>query len=292
MKRASSGGFTLVESMIVLGVTGVLFVSLVAMVSGQQSKARFKSSMTDITTQIQSQINEVSSGYYPNAGNFGCYMSSGSLVATTTEAARIRAQGENNDCTFLGRAMMFGIPGTDPQEYIVQTLVGLRRTQTGAEPTNLSEANLSVLAKSSSSLSAWPELGDKKRLQFGTEIAWMKSEDGGAGGSDKAIVGFAIVSSPDGQLTFDQNSSLVSGTVMPVIIPISKVGVTANPGVTQPAGVSMISAALRGGASASDGPIQICFRSGTTNQSGKVTIGSNDSSTSIELVIYNNQDCS
>ena len=291
MKRVSSRGFTLVESMIVLGVTGVLFVSMAGLVSGQQSKSRFKSAMTDITTQIQSQINEVSSGYYPNTGGFGCYMSSGSLVATT-EASRVKAQGENNDCTFLGRAMMFGVPGTDPQQYTVQTLVGLRRTQTGSEPLNLTEANVSVLDRGSGSPITWPTRADTKILQFGTEVAWMKSEDGGPGGSDEAIVGLAIVSSPDGQITFDLTSSIESGTVMPVIIPIPKAYATANPGVTQTEGVNMILTALRGGASASDGPIQLCFRSGTTNQSGKVTIGSNNSSTSIELVIYNTQDCS
>lgn len=290
MKRVSSGGFTLVESMIVLGVTGVLFVSMVGLVSGQQSKSRFKSAMTDITTQIQSQINEVSSGYYPNTGGFGCYMSSGTLVAST-QASRIKAQGENNDCTFLGRAMMFGIPNTDPQEYVVQTLVGLRKTQTGSEPLNLTEANVSVLDQGASPVSNWPTMGDVKRLQFGTEVAWMKSEDGGVGGTDEAIVGLAIVSSPDGQLTFDQTSSIESGTVMPVIIPIPKTPSVVTPGASRAAGVDMIKAALRGGASASDGPIQLCFRSGTTNQSGKVTIGSNDSSTSIELVLYNTQDC-
>lgn len=290
MKRVSSGGFTLVESMIVLGVTGVLFVSMAGLVSGQQAKSRFKSAMTDITTQIQSQINEVSSGYYPNSGGFGCYMSSGSLVATT-QPSQIKAQGENSDCTFLGRAMLFGVPNTDPQEYMVQTLLGLRRTPAGTEPTTLTEANLSVLDRGSGYPSTWPSMGDTKMLKFGTEVVWMKSEDGGVGATDEAIIGFAIVSAPDGQITFDQTSSIESGTVMPVIIPIPKLSAVATPGVDRMSGVDMATTALRGGASASDGPIQLCFRSGTTNQSGKVTIGSNDSSTSIELVIYNTQDC-
>jgi type II secretory pathway pseudopilin PulG len=45
MRRESSGGFTMVETMIVLGITGVMFVSMASMISGQQSKARFKSAI-------------------------------------------------------------------------------------------------------------------------------------------------------------------------------------------------------------------------------------------------------
>lgn len=296
MKRVSSGGFTIVETMIVLGVSGVLFLSLVALVSGQQGKARFKSAMSDVTTQIQSQINEVATGYYPNQANFKCSALGGTIfIQSGTDK-----QGTNKDCTFLGRAIMYGVPGTDPQEYRIQTLVGLRKTALGGEPTSLREAATRVLSPGNVINAAWPDLSSAKTLQYGVEVVWMRSRNGNGPGSPERIAGFAIVSAPNNQLTFNQNGSLESGTVVTSIIPIPHNNLRPDPGVTAKEGADLIVRALglpisdptALAADSSDGPIDICFRSGTTNQSSLVTIGLNNSTTSIESVVFNTADCS
>ena len=296
MKRSASGGFTLVESMIVLGVTGVLFISLAGMVAGQQAKARFKSSMTDITTQIQSQINEVSSGFYPNTGNFRCQAASGNPVVSNG----VSSLGENSDCTYLGRAMMYGIPGTDPEQYKIQTLIGLRRTLAGKEPLTLREARTQVLDRGNAynNVASWPQLATTKNLQQGTEVVWMRSLNGAGIGVAERIAGFAIVAAPNQQLTINANNSVESGTIVPTIIPIPNATANPEPGVSEREGVDLIIRSLGGPpsgtpitADAADGPIQICFKSGTTNQSGLVTIGTNNSTTSVEFIMLNSQDC-
>lgn len=296
MKRAASGGFTIVESMVVLGVTGVLFVSLVGMVAGQQSKARFKASMTDITTQIQSQINEVATGFYSTADTFRCTAVGGNLFVS----GQVTEQGTNAGCTFLGRAMMYGIPGTDPEEYDIQTLVGLQRNAAGQEPKTMQEAGTRVLDRGLvyNSTAPWPNsLTTTKTLQYGTEIAWMRSDNGAQPGQER-IVGIAIVSAPNQQIAYDQNGSTESGTVIPSIIPIPYSGPAGGTGgVSRAQGVDLITRSLGVtanaiAADASDGPVEICFKSGTTNQSGLVTIGRNNSTTSIEMNIFNTLDCS
>lgn len=298
MKRCASGGFTLVESMIVLAVSGVLFISLASMVAGQQSKARFRASMTDITTQIQSQVNEVSTGFYPNGGDFRCQSVSGNPVASNG----VSALGENADCTFLGRAMMYGIPGTDPEEYRIQTLIGLRRTLMGREPLTLREARTQVLARGNTynNVTTWPERATSKSLQQGTRVAWMCNR-GGFGAScsgGSRIAGFAIVAAPNQQLSLNANNAVESGTIVPSIIPIPKPTASANPGVSEREGVDLIIRSLGGppfgtpiATDASDGPIRLCFVSGTSNQSGLVTIGMNNSTTSIDSIILNSADC-
>lgn len=62
MKRGVAGGFTIVETMIVLAVSGVLFISMVGVIQGQQNKIQFKNSMTDVVSQVQSIIGQVSTG--------------------------------------------------------------------------------------------------------------------------------------------------------------------------------------------------------------------------------------
>lgn len=299
MKRAFSGGFTIVETMIVLGVSGVLFLSLAALVSGQQGKARFKASLTDVTTQIQSQINEVSTGYYPNLNDFQCSGVGGVVVVQPG----VNEQGTNRECTYLGRAMMYGIPNTDPQEYRIQTLVGLRKTTLGREPTTIRETALRVLAPGNTTTSLWPNWPDRsstKLLQHGLEVVWMRSRNGGGPGIAERISGFAIVASPNNQLVVNQNGSLESGSVVTSIIPIPHSNVGSDAGVSPREGVDLIVRSLglpmsnpnALAAEPSDGPIDICFRSGTTSQSALVTIGLNNSTTSIESVVYNSQDCS
>lgn len=284
--------------MIVLGVTGVLFISLAGVVAGQQAKARFKASMTDITTQIQSQINEVATGFYPVTGTFRCYAGPTGPVATTSMP---RSLGENSDCTFLGRAMMYGIvPATDPEQYRIQTLIGLRRTSVGREPMTTREARTQVLASGTAHnlASTWPLLGTTKQLQQGTRVAWMRSLNGGGVGVPERIAGFAIIAAPNQQLTLNANNSVESGTIVPSIIPIPNALAGPTPGVSERDGVDLIIRSLgipqtgtQIPADASDGPIQICFVSGTTQQSGLVTIGTNNSTTSVEFIILNNQTC-
>lgn len=293
----SSGGFTIVESMIVLGVTGVLFLSLVGMVSGQQSKARFKASMTDITTQIQSQINEVATGFYPSQANFSC-SGAGGVVSISAGASTL---GTNGGCTYLGRAMMYATsPVTaDNEEYVIQTLVGVRKTALGRDPADLREASTRALARGVSTNNVgWPPAVDGstlKTLYHGTQLVSMNSLNGGPG--VEKIAGFAIVAAPNQQLTFNTVGSTESGTIVPSIIPIPYEGVPSGVGVSPAEGVDLINRSLGiiGGtaipADASDGPIEMCFRSGTTNQSGKVTIGRNNSTTSVEFTIHSNGNC-
>ena len=97
-------GFTIVEVMIVLAITGGLFISAAVMISGRTNKAQFEQSINQITAQLRQSINEVSTGYYPNRG-FQCQANGAtvSITAGTTE------QGTNSGCMLLGKALQFGV---------------------------------------------------------------------------------------------------------------------------------------------------------------------------------------
>lgn len=57
-------GFTIVETMIVLGITGVLFVSVSLLISGQTERYRYRDSMYRLQQQVQDQINDVQTGQF------------------------------------------------------------------------------------------------------------------------------------------------------------------------------------------------------------------------------------
>ncbi len=68
----SDNGYTIVEAMIFLAVSGVLFVSAMAAVSGQQQKTQFYQSIRDLDSNIRDKINEVGSGTFGNSLNLKC----------------------------------------------------------------------------------------------------------------------------------------------------------------------------------------------------------------------------
>lgn len=64
-------GFTIVETMIVLGVTGVLFVSVSLLISGQTERYRYRDSMYRLQQQVQAHINDVQSGQFYTVSGAG-----------------------------------------------------------------------------------------------------------------------------------------------------------------------------------------------------------------------------
>ena len=67
-----TGGFTIVETLIVLAVSGLLLISAIVMISGRTNKTQFTTAANDLKQSLEQVINEISSGYFPNANNFQC----------------------------------------------------------------------------------------------------------------------------------------------------------------------------------------------------------------------------
>ncbi|MBX7263414.1 MAG: type II secretion system GspH family protein [Chitinophagaceae bacterium] len=62
-------GFTIVEALIVLAVTGMLFVSTSFLIRGQIEKVRYQDSMRQLQQMVQNTIDDVENGYL--TGNTG-----------------------------------------------------------------------------------------------------------------------------------------------------------------------------------------------------------------------------
>lgn len=132
----SLAGFTIVETMIVLAVSGFLIVSALLMVGGQQQKAQFNQSVRDLDSKIQDVINDISSGYYQSFGtSYICYISMASppiayprFATAIGGAGPNPGQGANNGCTSVGRVIQFGVAGTNRQGFNIYTIAGRRNT--------------------------------------------------------------------------------------------------------------------------------------------------------------------
>jgi type II secretory pathway pseudopilin PulG len=131
-RRQSAAGFTIVETLIVLAVTGTLFASAATLINGRQAKTQFQTGINAAKQQMQQVINESASGFFPGGG-FNCTGSIGGQPSFTIGA---NAQGTNSGCTFVGKAVQLAPQGASAT-YVVYPLVGNRREVSGDNVTSI-----------------------------------------------------------------------------------------------------------------------------------------------------------
>jgi type II secretory pathway pseudopilin PulG len=270
-----TAGFTIVETMIVLAVTGGLFVAIAVTLSGRQNAAEFSHSIQSAQSRIQQVIDQVSAGFYPNNGDFTCMAAGGNVQFGGSSSS----QGTNQDCVFLGKVIQFGVHGTDPEQYNVYTVAGLRGYGTGATSPfqNVSPAVVGV----GSNYTGYSLSGT---LEYGLTTLWVKSN-----GTDVGAVGFLMEPG-----TLDSTTgSYASGGQQIDLVPLP--GTSLNQTINSTA--AAIDNRLQDPNLTADAPInppggvQICLVSGATNQSGLITIGGSGRQLLVKLDIKNNGTC-
>ena len=256
--RKTEHGFTIIEVMIVLAVTGVLFVSITATLQGKRQKTEFAQAINSIKAEIEQSISEVQTGYYPSSASFSCAGGVVSLSGAPTE------QGANKSCIFLGKVLQFGKGyGVDPERYGVYTLTGQRDQATfaGSNPVIVNNESTQAI----------------KPLQFGLSVVRMN-----VGGGGPAVGAVAFVPS------FGQKGSLLYGSQADN--DVVAVGTTLGN-----ADKSVINGQLAPSYNARLNPpggIEICFRDGyNENQSGLITIGGSGGTSTVSLSIKGTGNC-
>lgn len=133
--RGQGAGFTIVETMIFLAISGGLLVSAMALVGSQQRRTEFQAAVRDFDSKLQTALNNVASGYYNSRGDTVCTVVGGFPDPHTGGAPD--SQGTNAGCTFIGQVITF-VPNDD--KATIYSVAGLR-LNAGKEVTKLSDAN-------------------------------------------------------------------------------------------------------------------------------------------------------
>lgn len=168
--RHESRGYTILEVMLFLAISGVMFIMAAAFVSGKQSKSEFRQGINDINTQVQQVMNDVSNGFYPSNNNFICKVIGGAAPQLT--AGTGAGQGANTGCIFLGKVMQFRVAGSDGKDYNVFSVAG---RQYKVSPADGTLSTTFAEAQPVPVYGAGFDLTDKKTLQWGVRVTSMKS---------------------------------------------------------------------------------------------------------------------
>lgn len=271
------GGFTILEVLIVLAVTSVLFVSAAILIAGRQNRTAFEQAVRNIQSQIQAVIDEVVVGHYPNTGNLRCVAGSNGPIIT----AGTSGQGTNGDCIFMGRVIQFGVADTDPEQFKTYTIAGLRIGANGDEVRVKSDAFPTLVAPSLTQ-PAVPDGTITGILEYGLTTRFVEA------GNPAVQVGGISIWQSLAVSSGTADSALASGTQATHIGAIT--GTTL--GMTQGQFVAAANASLGTVPLDNADGIRLCFVSGGTDQSGLITIGGNQRRLDVTLDIKSNRTCS
>jgi len=116
-------GYTIVEVMIVLAVSGVMLLIASQFINGKQAKTSFTQGVNDIAARLQQTINDVADGQYSDV-SIDCQAVPGGLQLNPGTGD---TQGRQSGCVFMGKMYYFYNNGTPtPQNYEIFSLVGAR----------------------------------------------------------------------------------------------------------------------------------------------------------------------
>lgn len=269
-------GFTIIEVLIVLAVSGALFLSAILLVNGRQHVTAFNQSIRNLQTELQQVVNEVGSGYYANNGSIACDKGGpgGGVLLTSATGTE---QGANMNCLFLGKAIQFAVGNTDPEVYNVYTIVGLRGSA-AVPSTDLATARARLIARTTSESSSTipPNAFETKKLQYGLTVseAYRATHLSTSHGSVGIASKLGVIGTGDASQQVD-------------VVPIAGSTLHASSEV----GVGQINAALLTATPNPTNSIDICFNSAGSNQSGLISIGGSGRQGTVKLQIFSTKDC-
>lgn len=255
----SAAGYTIVEAMIFLSITGLLFVAAALYISGQQEKAYFTDATRDAHTRIEDLGNDVGAGFIPQKGEFQCTVSGPGNPPQLIHTPGIPyQQGQNPGCVFLGKVIKFE---QDSSKYTVISVAGNSRNSADQEVKSFAEAHPTpVIPGAFTPGIDMTETGEFKNGLIVTRIVYQPVR----GGPFYDIGAFGMFT------TFPQvsgTSNLVSGTQNVMVVPI----------VNSTLGESVADTASRiSGINESDAnpyTFMMCFRHGQGGKKVAIALG-------------------
>jgi len=159
MGTHSKPGFTIIETMLVLAITGVLIAGLLVGIGTSIGVQRYNDAVTTFKALLQDQYSKVSNVSNDRDNSWTCDAS-----ATPAQGSGGLAPGQS-DCVLLGRYV-----GIVDGDISMATVVGYQNA-TGASTSDIQTVKDNyTLGLSQSSV-------DKKTLEWGTKIAWPQPRD-------------------------------------------------------------------------------------------------------------------
>lgn len=99
------GGYTIIEVMIVLTVSGIIFVAGITVLSGQSNETAFEQGMQDANSELATRIRGAASSQFFNSQGYDCKTTGIPPRATLSSGSTGNSGSQNQDCVVIGIAI-------------------------------------------------------------------------------------------------------------------------------------------------------------------------------------------
>ncbi|MEK7471957.1 MAG: type II secretion system protein [Patescibacteria group bacterium] len=264
------GGFTIVETLMVLAVTSIIFVAVIGSVTDRQNRIQFSQGMRDINSNISDVLNDVTTGFFPTTPGLTCTAGSNNNPPQLGyNASTGDTTGARKDCVFAGKVIQIGTD-TSASLGFVYSMAGRRLTANSNDVANFAELQPVVIDSKntdnvtiSAGISNIDATGGLS-LPYGIRIVRSDGSDGGRaiGVFYKDFRGVSLNGQSSSGITQVAIADVFSATSGPSSMTQTNVIAAAD-------NTTALSSKFLSGSST----ITLCFKGDTTGQTATITIG-------------------
>ena len=152
--KVGQKGFSLVETMIVLAIVGLVFVAFFKLFSVLSNRESLKKGTDVVVVDINDILNDISVGSFDDQEGVHCHRAGQTSQRVVFDKDADALPGHHDECIFLGKSVQLGAgPGTvgvpttgadQSNKYTVYTLIGLSANTTAGQTTDIDNYNFFV----------------------------------------------------------------------------------------------------------------------------------------------------
>jgi type II secretory pathway pseudopilin PulG len=200
-----SSGFTIIELLVVIASTGILLGIAFAFIGNQVNQTGFQTGTRSFQTQLQTILNQVTSGSYTFPNDVSCSGNSNPAAGSPSiSTIPFSTQGSNNGCIFLGKSIYIGNDTSSPYttntaKFTAFSIAGNQCSTYISGPTPLCASNPSTLSGLSGAHPTYvmiPDAEDNYNVEGGLRFKYITYDNLPSPTPVNTICGFGIINSP------------------------------------------------------------------------------------------------
>jgi type II secretory pathway pseudopilin PulG len=188
MGTAIERGFTVIELMLFLGISGALFAGLMIGVNNSISQERYRESVVSLSTLVQNQYNEVTNTRNDRTNSYAC--DTDAKVSANSDPSSAKVRGAS-DCVLLGKIIEIKNGGSSDNggSIDIMSVVGYAPCDPNDITCNANEgSDIDVLAKYKPRVTSFDK--DTSSVEWGSRVLDV------AQGHNNLTANIAILRSP------------------------------------------------------------------------------------------------
>ncbi len=201
MSRLYKPGFTIIETMLFLAITGVLIASILVGTGASMNVQRYRDSVTSLKALIQQQYSDATN--VQNQTPMAAVSCNSNAVVSTSGATEPRGQ---SDCVVMGRYMSI-----NQDTVTTKTVIGHSSSTSSG---SLSDVGL----MQSYNLATLDSSTETSQLDWGTRIAWPSSGGGAKSPTMPRSIAILIIRSPQSGQTYTFTADDITTSLKSMIV--------------------------------------------------------------------------